>query len=84
MYDFDEELVYRGKVVYWKDDKGYGFLRSELPNLPDIYIHFSEIEPDRKGFKKLLEGDDVEFNIFEFKRDNGETQLRARWLRILR
>lgn len=79
---FDEEEFYRGKVIYWKKE-GYGFIRSELEELPDVYIHYTQIEPHREGFKTLIEGDLVEFQIYKSNEGHKE-QYRAKNLRIVR
>jgi len=46
-----------GKVKWFNDSKGYGFIESE--DGEDCFVHFSAIQGD--GFKTLREGQDVEF-----------------------
>lgn len=46
-----------GKVKWFNDSKGYGFIESS--DGEDCFVHFSEIQGD--GFKTLKEGQDVEF-----------------------
>ncbi len=46
-----------GKVKWFSDKKGYGFIESEEGE--DIFVHFSAIQGD--GFKTLKEGQAVEF-----------------------
>ncbi len=46
-----------GKVKWFNESKGYGFIESE--NGTDLFVHFSEIQGD--GFKTLAEGQSVEF-----------------------
>jgi len=46
-----------GKVKWFSDKKGYGFIESEEGE--DIFVHFSEIQAE--GFKTLKEGQGVEF-----------------------
>ena len=48
-----------GKVKWFNDAKGFGFLEQE--NGEDVFCHFSAVTGD--GFKSLQEGDDVEFEI---------------------
>jgi CspA family cold shock protein len=49
----------RGKVKWFNDAKGFGFLEQE--NGEDVFCHFSAITGE--GFKSLQEGDDVEFEV---------------------
>lgn len=48
-----------GKVKWFNDAKGYGFIQQE--NGPDVFVHYSSIEGS--GFRSLAEGDKVEFEI---------------------
>ena len=49
----------RGKVKWFNDSKGYGFIAPESG--ADVFVHFSAIRMD--GFKTLREGQDVEFEV---------------------
>ena len=50
-----------GKVKWFSSEKGYGFLEREDGG--DVFVHFSAIlDP---GFKTLVEGQQVEFDITE-------------------
>jgi CspA family cold shock protein len=49
----------RGKIKWFNDAKGYGFIEQESGD--DVFVHFSAIQMD--GFKTLAEGQDVEFEI---------------------
>lgn len=51
----------KGKVKWFSDKKGYGFIEQE--DGKDVFIHFSAIQGD--GFKSLVEGDEVEFEVTE-------------------
>jgi len=66
--------VARGRVKWFNDKKGYGFISRE--NDSDIFVHFSAIKKD--GFKTLNEGDEVEFEI-----SNGPKGLQATNVTIL-
>jgi len=50
----------RGKVKWFNDAKGYGFIQQETGG-PDVFVHFSSIQAD--GFKTLAEGQEVEFEM---------------------
>ncbi len=48
-----------GTVKFFNSEKGYGFITRE--GGPDVFVHFSQIAGT--GFKKLEEGQQVEFEI---------------------
>lgn len=50
-----------GKVKWFNDAKGYGFIEQESGE--DVFVHFSSIQGD--GFKSLSEGQSVEFDIIQ-------------------
>jgi CspA family cold shock protein len=50
-----------GKVKWFNDQKGYGFISREDGD--DVFVHFSEIQAD--GFKTLAENQEVSFDIKE-------------------
>ncbi len=50
-----------GKVKWFNDGKGYGFIEHDSGK--DVFVHFSAINMD--GYKTLKEGQDVEFEITE-------------------
>jgi len=54
----------RGKVKWFSDAKGYGFISQE--NGPDVFVHHSNITGE--GFRTLEEDQEVEFEIVEGKK----------------
>ena len=58
-----------GKVKWFDAKKGYGFI--EVEGKDDIFVHFSEIQVE--GYKNLIDGDMVEFEI-----DDGDKGVRAK------
>lgn len=51
----------QGKVKWFNNDKGYGFIECE--SFKDIFVHYGSILI--KGFKTLSENDIVEFELVE-------------------
>lgn len=54
-----EKFMPKGKVKWFNDAKGYGFISQEKG--PDVFVHYSKI--DRPGYKSLTEDQEVEFEI---------------------
>ena len=52
---------YAGKVSWFNNAKGYGFLTRE--GGPDVFVHYSSIQ--LAGYKTLKEGDPVEFDVIQ-------------------
>jgi CspA family cold shock protein len=54
----------KGKVKWFNDAKGYGFITDE--NGSDVFVHFTSIQT--QGFKTLAEGQEVEFELSDGKK----------------
>ena len=54
--------IQTGIVEFFKDDKGYGFIRPSDGG-KDVFVHHSVIVMD--GFKSLKRGDRVEFELID-------------------
>ena len=57
----EEQRKMIGKVKWFNNAKGYGFLGRE--DGPDVFVHYSAILGD--GYRSLAEGDSVEFEIVQ-------------------
>ncbi len=51
----------QGKVKWFNNQKGYGFIQDKDGN--DIFVHYSSL--NMEGFKKLDEGQEVEFDVVD-------------------
>jgi len=51
----------RGKVKWFNDKKGYGFIAQEGGR--DVFVHFSNVKGE--GYKSLVEGQEIEFEIVD-------------------
>lgn len=56
--------MYQGKVKWFSNEKGYGFIEAE--NGEDVFVHYTGIMSE--GFKTLDEGQTVSFEIIEGNR----------------
>jgi len=67
----------KGYVKWFSNKKGYGFITIDSEDeQDDIFVHFSNINMD--GFRKLEQGDQVEFEINDSKEGKGPEALNVR------
>ena len=58
----EERSMATGKVKWFNDAKGFGFITPD-DGTKDIFVHHSAIAME--GFKSLSEGQSVEFNVVQ-------------------
>jgi CspA family cold shock protein len=56
-------IVACGRVKWFSEEKGYGFIEGEGE---DFFVHYTEIAGE--GFRTLEEGSEVEFEVVEDRR----------------
>ena len=61
MKGVNEGFMTKGKVKWFNENKGYGFITRE--DGPDVFVHFTAIQGE--GFRTLAEGEVVEFEVTE-------------------
>lgn len=61
MSDASTREPVRGKVKWFNDQKGYGFITRD--DSPDVFVHHSAIRME--GFRTLREGEEVSFELLE-------------------
>lgn len=59
MSEHDEAKLARGKVKWFSDQKGYGFIARD--EAPDVFVHHTAIEME--GFRTLRQGEDVLYEM---------------------
>ena len=72
--------TYRGRVKFFKADKGWGGIESdEAPG--DVWIHFSNIEAPPGQYRSFEDGQLVEFQYESARQDSWN--YRATWARAI-
>ncbi len=62
----------RGKVKWFSNQKGYGFI-TVLDSGSDVFVHHSAIEGE--GYKSLDEGQEVEFEVTKGPKGDQATKV---------
>ncbi len=68
----DVDSVATGTVKFFNEQKGYGFISREQGD--DVFVHFSAIQGT--GFKTLVEGQKVEFDVAPGKKGEEAQNVR--------
>ena len=69
-----EDLVPNGRVKWFSDEKGFGFIEQE--DGQDVFCHHTAIEME--GFRSIAEGQEVEFEV-----EQSDRGLRAKNVRLI-
>jgi len=64
-----------GKVKWFDDAKGYGFIETEEG---DVFVHYSAIQTSVPGRKTLYEGQEVELEVSTGPKGLKATSVRVR------
>ncbi|NLL05569.1 MAG: cold-shock protein [Clostridiaceae bacterium] len=62
-----------GKVKWFNPEKGFGFIEREGGD--DVFVHFTAIQAE--GYKSLVEGQMVEFDLEKGQRGPQATNVRV-------
>lgn len=61
-------MTKKGRVKWFNNEKGYGFIEIGAGVGEDVFVHYSAI--DQEGYKSLNEGDVVEFTLINTAKGN--------------
>jgi cold shock protein len=76
-FPFGESMAQEtGTVKWFNAEKGFGFIARE--GGADVFVHYSAIATD--GFRKLLEGQAVSFEVEEGKSGKGPQAMNVKAL----
>ena len=64
----------KGRVKWFNNEKGYGFIETGEMLNEDIFVHYSAIDCD--GYKTLKEGDVVEFTLIKQQKEVKQLTLK--------
>ena len=64
-------VMVKGKVKWFNNQKGYGFITPDENQEKDLFVHYTFVKED--GYKTLKQGQEVEFEIV-----SGEKGAQAR------
>ena len=64
----------KGRVKWFNNEKGYGFIEFGAGTNEDVFVHYSAI--DCEGYKTLKEGDIVEFTLIKTTKGNQAINVR--------
>ncbi len=64
-------MSFEGKVKWFNETKGYGFIQKD--DGEDVFVHYSSIQGD--GFKTIAEGQRVSFDVVEGERGPKATNV---------
>lgn len=71
-------MIRRGRVRWFSNEKGYGFIDLGAAINHDVFVHYSSIE--KEGYKTLKEGDIVEFVLVQTAK--GDQALNVKELKL--
>ena len=57
------KVLTKGKVKWFNNQKGYGFVNPDGEESRDVFVHYSAIQGD--GYKTITNGQDVEFELIQ-------------------
>ena len=67
-------MTRKGRVKWFNNAKGYGFIEIGAGIGEDVFVHYSAIE--KEGYKTLSEGQIVEFTLIETAKGNQAINVR--------